>query len=379
MTTESIARQKALWAVLSIAMLLTLMANSTESRAGSQRSYIGKAAVFEFDLKSTDPIDDYTETVKDITTKVILSEMERSPMFRSVSFVPRSDCLTRRERNYCLRERIDFYLTGELNFIRGNASIKTQWFNLKQNTQGEEQAFIGIDDLQDFKKIMKEVMLLSRRIEEKTIRAPSTHDNLSQEILVSCFTSGRFLHGKSSQMKSVREFDFIGQYTTLELPFFLNQKLNRLGINSEKIRIRGMAMEEYYKRCIHGNSLGSQKELRYVITGTIIGKEDVVIVKPILLDQKESGSIPMNFNFSIPAYKIEKLPQIIADKLAPNLLIALIQGFLAEQGFYPGLPDGVLGSRTEEALAKYQRHNGLNPTGELDNRTLSFMGLTQVH
>ncbi|HEX3538405.1 MAG TPA: peptidoglycan-binding domain-containing protein [Stellaceae bacterium] len=44
---------------------------------------------------------------------------------------------------------------------------------------------------------------------------------------------------------------------------------------------------------------------------------------------------------------------------------------LREQGLYRGADDGVIGSGTRRALARFQRRNGLRVTGSLDEQTLS--------
>ncbi len=52
-----------------------------------------------------------------------------------------------------------------------------------------------------------------------------------------------------------------------------------------------------------------------------------------------------------------------ADRAA---LVKKIQTLLAEQGFDPGPADGVVGSRTRDAVKAYQRENGIAQTGQID-------------
>jgi peptidoglycan hydrolase-like protein with peptidoglycan-binding domain len=53
------------------------------------------------------------------------------------------------------------------------------------------------------------------------------------------------------------------------------------------------------------------------------------------------------------------------------------QQALDQKGFHAGRADGVLGPRTKQALNRFQQQQGLQQTGQLDNRTLSALGLSQ--
>lgn len=53
------------------------------------------------------------------------------------------------------------------------------------------------------------------------------------------------------------------------------------------------------------------------------------------------------------------------------------QYILAERGYDPGQPDGMYGTKTENALRQYQRDNRLDQTGLLDDRTLASLGLSK--
>jgi hypothetical protein len=62
------------------------------------------------------------------------------------------------------------------------------------------------------------------------------------------------------------------------------------------------------------------------------------------------------------------------DGLAPDQVIANVQGALQELGYFPYAVDGVLGPTTEQALADYQRDQGLYATGAIDRPTLLSLG-----
>ncbi|HJU20129.1 MAG TPA: peptidoglycan-binding domain-containing protein [Stellaceae bacterium] len=51
------------------------------------------------------------------------------------------------------------------------------------------------------------------------------------------------------------------------------------------------------------------------------------------------------------------------------------QRALRREGLYHGTIDGIIGPKTRQALAQYQRHNGLQVTASLNSRTMqSLMG-----
>ena len=54
------------------------------------------------------------------------------------------------------------------------------------------------------------------------------------------------------------------------------------------------------------------------------------------------------------------------------------QMLLKEKGFDVGDVDGVLGPRTRRALIAFQRQQGLEPSGQIDQRTASALGLSNV-
>jgi N-acetylmuramoyl-L-alanine amidase len=62
---------------------------------------------------------------------------------------------------------------------------------------------------------------------------------------------------------------------------------------------------------------------------------------------------------------------------APDAGISGAQARLANLGYHPGEADGVLGPRTRQALAAFQRDHGLEATGEPGRDTLDK--LTEIH
>jgi Putative peptidoglycan binding domain len=53
------------------------------------------------------------------------------------------------------------------------------------------------------------------------------------------------------------------------------------------------------------------------------------------------------------------------------------QMVLKEKGFDAGEADGVLGPRTRKALIAFQRQQGLEPSGEIDQRTATALGISK--
>ena len=61
--------------------------------------------------------------------------------------------------------------------------------------------------------------------------------------------------------------------------------------------------------------------------------------------------------------------------LTPEQRIRQAQIHLREKGFEVGEVDGILGPRTRTALMAFQRQQGLNPTGQIDERTAAALGI----
>jgi len=55
-----------------------------------------------------------------------------------------------------------------------------------------------------------------------------------------------------------------------------------------------------------------------------------------------------------------------------------IQTVLIQKGFDIGRPDGRLGPRTVRALTEFQRKQGLQATGRIDNQTVSALGVSNI-
>jgi hypothetical protein len=62
--------------------------------------------------------------------------------------------------------------------------------------------------------------------------------------------------------------------------------------------------------------------------------------------------------------------------LPPDQVVANVQAALQQQGYYQGEVDGLLGPLTREAIADYQRNNGLYMTSAIDQPTLESLGMT---
>lgn len=60
---------------------------------------------------------------------------------------------------------------------------------------------------------------------------------------------------------------------------------------------------------------------------------------------------------------------------APGDITVRVQQALAQQGYYNGPIDGVIGSQTRAAIERYQVENGLNATAAIDQPTLETLGL----
>lgn len=54
---------------------------------------------------------------------------------------------------------------------------------------------------------------------------------------------------------------------------------------------------------------------------------------------------------------------------------AAVQSALANQGYYRGRIDGVIGARSRAAIREYQRQNGLPVTGRVDRSLLDSLGI----
>jgi hypothetical protein len=60
---------------------------------------------------------------------------------------------------------------------------------------------------------------------------------------------------------------------------------------------------------------------------------------------------------------------------SPDDLALEVQQELSRRGYDPGVIDGVLGQQTRDAIAAYQRDNGLAVTGRIDLSLMRKMGM----
>ncbi|HEY5754111.1 MAG TPA: peptidoglycan-binding domain-containing protein [Chthoniobacterales bacterium] len=60
-----------------------------------------------------------------------------------------------------------------------------------------------------------------------------------------------------------------------------------------------------------------------------------------------------------------------------SVRLASVQSRLRKLGYYKGVPDGLPGPATEEALLNFQYNNRLRPTGRLDDDTLAALDSSQ--
>lgn len=63
-------------------------------------------------------------------------------------------------------------------------------------------------------------------------------------------------------------------------------------------------------------------------------------------------------------------------ELSPGDVTAQVQEVLAQQGYYYGAIDGVLGPDTRDAILRFQADHGLATTAAIDEPTLDSLGLT---
>jgi hypothetical protein len=59
--------------------------------------------------------------------------------------------------------------------------------------------------------------------------------------------------------------------------------------------------------------------------------------------------------------------------------IRQVQIMLNQKGFNVGEPDGVMGERTKSALIQFQRKQGLQASGQIDQQTMGALGVSQTN
>jgi Putative peptidoglycan binding domain len=75
-----------------------------------------------------------------------------------------------------------------------------------------------------------------------------------------------------------------------------------------------------------------------------------------------------SYAYDGPIYAYNDLP--------PDQVVANVQQELADQGYYQGDIDGMLGPLTRAALAEYQQDHGLYTTSAIDEPTMSSLGFS---
>ena len=63
-------------------------------------------------------------------------------------------------------------------------------------------------------------------------------------------------------------------------------------------------------------------------------------------------------------------------EMSPGNVTSQVQQALAQQGYYDGPIDGILGPETRDAILRFQADHGLAPTAAIDEPTLDSLGLT---
>lgn len=56
-------------------------------------------------------------------------------------------------------------------------------------------------------------------------------------------------------------------------------------------------------------------------------------------------------------------------------IVKEVQKALESKGYNPGPVDGKMGQKTKDALTKFQREQGIQPTGQIDQQTLAALGV----
>lgn len=84
---------------------------------------------------------------------------------------------------------------------------------------------------------------------------------------------------------------------------------------------------------------------------------------------QEIQQLPINNHASI-----EALTDLLTTQI--NMTFKEVQQHLLNRGFDPGPLDGVIGSRTQAALKRFQTTHRLHPSGQLDVETRHALGLS---
>ena len=315
----SISRSSLVFRFVSLVLVLpALLFAPRDAKAGV---FLDAMAVFEFETSKDEPVDKYFFVIRDISTKILVSELEGNPLVGRVLFVPRSKLPEGREKEFAEMRGVNYYITGQFMPVRENVIIRAKWVDLRRGVEGEEQTILGKKDLEDFDLVAKKVQRLSKKLVLKIVSEVP-----SQRILISCFRGGK-----------EAGFSFLDRYITLELPYYLGRSLERGRIKPDRFTIEGLTLREYNNECLIGKGTKDLRGIRYVISATIIREEDQLMVKTLLFDQSAGRTIAIPLSEKIPKKDIEFLPQIIADYLAGPLLELAIE--IDEKVLGPDHPD----------------------------------------
>jgi localization factor PodJL len=69
----------------------------------------------------------------------------------------------------------------------------------------------------------------------------------------------------------------------------------------------------------------------------------------------------------------EKTAGVDTKKVDVKKAVQNIQAILNKNGYEAGNPDGVMGGKTKAAIAQFQKDNGMEPTGEIDQTLVSTL------
>ncbi|MFZ2603185.1 MAG: peptidoglycan-binding domain-containing protein [Candidatus Omnitrophota bacterium] len=116
--------------------------------------------------------------------------------------------------------------------------------------------------------------------------------------------------------------------------------------------------------------------LAFALAGCVTGsKKQVVHSLPVVSEksqkayQQESYSREYSDNDIWPSDSYEKPAKKIYSEPAIELNLKQIQQALKKAGFYTGKIDGKIGSKTKEAIIKFQKAHGLKADGVVGKRT----------
>jgi peptidoglycan hydrolase-like protein with peptidoglycan-binding domain len=88
-------------------------------------------------------------------------------------------------------------------------------------------------------------------------------------------------------------------------------------------------------------------------------------------------TVILTFGFSIgSAFAQDQNQAATTQSTVSRQTIMNAQHVLKGRGYYTGLVDGFLGSKTRAALEQYQKDHGLNPDGQLTRETAERLGIT---